>query len=413
MWIDDHEQRRTLAIVAIGPNASRFAARLCQVVARLYGGDPPIHAIGLHDSLATRSAAERELARVRGMKSRDFSLTGAQRRELRAHLHEGERAADEAALAILHHELVRRADERRRPLENILWIADSEYVSVCGDHIRRVRQILDNTSLTALCFLDHSVSPGDAMMQELKAWGGVDPKTGHQIAAATILASSQSSLAIGNLGRYQSDLLAWGLASMLFAPLQDTNNPPFSSVIKRLGGKGHTLAALAVDISATPPPRPQERRGWQLFSRRRLTPEDLASHLLERTQAVLESAALTTYGRLVYPERQAQAQVATSGWLHQTAIPGHRPGTIAYGPPYDQAVGRPVQITYLQPFRPQALRFERLASDVGSWVGNAYHLPSPSFLHSRKKIDLPQIAQIMQGKELCQVSVLFGVDDES
>ena len=37
MWFDDHEQRRTLAIVAIGPNASRFAARLCQVVARLYG----------------------------------------------------------------------------------------------------------------------------------------------------------------------------------------------------------------------------------------------------------------------------------------------------------------------------------------------------------------------------------------
>src|SRR5262245_16976381 len=148
MWFDDHEQRRTLAIVAIGPNASRFAARLCQVVAWLYDGDPPIDAVGLHDSLATRSVAERELAGVRGMRSRNFSLTGAQRHQLRSRLHEGERAADEAALAILHHELIRRAHRRHLPLEHVLWIADGEYVHACGEHIRRVRQILDSTTLT-------------------------------------------------------------------------------------------------------------------------------------------------------------------------------------------------------------------------------------------------------------------------
>ncbi len=410
MWFDDHEQRRTLAIVAIGPNASRFAARLCHAVARLYGGDPPIFAIGLHDSLATRSVAERDLARVRGLRSRSFSLTAAQRRQLRAHLHEGERAADEAALAILHHELIRRAHQRHLPLENVLWIADGEYVSVCGEHIRRVRQILDSTTLTTLCFLDHTAGAGDEVIQELKAWGDIDPKTGRQIAAATILASSLSSLATSNLGRYQNDLLAWGLASMLFAPLQDKNNPPFSSVVKRLAGNGHALAALALDASAAPPPKPRQRRWWQLFSRPRITAEDAAEHLLERTRVVLDGAPVTTYGTLYYPPVQAQAAVAAGAY--QAAGPGHRPGASAYDNTYEQAVGRPVQITYIQPFQPQELRFELLASDVGSRLGSAYHLPHPSFLHSRKKIDLPQITQVLQGKELCQVSVLFGVDDE-
>jgi hypothetical protein len=422
MWFDDLERRRTLAIVAIGPNASRFAARLCRVVARLYGGDPPIFAVGLHDSLATRSVAQRELRRVRGMGGRDFSLTGPQRRKLRAHLGEAERAADEAALAILHHELIRRAHGRRLPLENVLWIADGEYVGVCSEHIRRVRQVLDNTTLTALCFLDHTHEAGDGVVEAMKAWGEVDPKTGRPIAAATIVASSLSPLATGNMGRYQNDLLAWGLATMLFAPLQDKNNPPFGSIVKRLGGKGHSLMALAVDASALPPPRAPERRWWQLFRRPRLSTEQVGAHLLERTHILLDGAPATTYGTLFYPPVTARAAVPASHGAYSGAYssagappqrPGYGDGALAFAPPEEQAVGRPLQISYIQPFRPGDLRFERLASDVGSWVGSAYHLPHPSFLRSKKPIDLPRVAATMQGKALCQVSVLFAVDDPS
>ncbi len=413
MWFDDQEQRRTLAIVAIGPNASRFAANLCQVVARLYQGDPPIYAIGLHDSLATRSVAERNLMRVRGMRRRSFSLTGQQRRQLRTHLHDGERASDEAALAILHHELVRRVHKRHHPLENVLWIADGEYVSLCSDHIRRVRQILDNTTLTALCLLDHNSGPGDGVIEELKTWGAIDPKTGRQIAAATILSSPLSSLGTSSLGRYQNDLLAWGLASMLFAPLQDKNNPPFSSVVKRLGGRDHALAALAIDTSAAPPPRPQDHRWWQIFSRPRINSEDLTGHLRERTHVLFDGAPLTTYGTLVYPE-MAQVAVAARAYPASVSVRQSYYGaddSMSYLPAEEQAVGRPIQISYLQPFQPGDLRFERIASDVGSWIGSAYHLPHPSFLHSHDKIDLPQIADVMQGNELCQVSVLFGIDE--
>ncbi|HEV8193433.1 MAG TPA: hypothetical protein VGP82_18375 [Ktedonobacterales bacterium] len=411
MWFDDQEQRRTLAIVAIGPNASRFAARLCQVVAQLYGGDPPIYAIGLHDSLATRSVAERTLMRVRGMRRRSFSLTGQQRRQLRAHLHDGERASDEAALAIIHHELIRRVHQRRHPLENVLWIADGEYVSLCSDHIRRVRQVLDNTTLTAHCLLDHADEARAGVIEELKTWGDVDPKTGRQIAAATILSSPLSSLGTSALGRYQNDLLAWGLASLLFAPLQDKNNPPFSSIVKRLAGKGHVLAALAVETSAVPPPRPQARRWWQLFRRPRLSADDLAAHLAGRTRVVCDGAPVTTYGTLVYPE---MAHVAAPARAYPASVSGHPSyygDNAAYLPAEEQAVGRPIQISYIQPFQPGDLRFERLASDLGSWIGSAYHLPHPCLLHSRKKIDLPHIGDVMQGKALCQVSVLFGVDE--
>jgi hypothetical protein len=408
MWFDDQEQRQTLAIVAIGPNASRFAARLCQVVAELYGGDPPIYAIGLHDSLATRSVAERNLMQVRGMRRRSFSLTGEQRRHLRAHMHDGERASDEAALAIIHHELIRRVHQRRRPLENVLWIADGEYVSVCSDHIRRVRQVLDNTTLTALCLLDHGDEARGSVIEELKTWGSVDLKTGRQIAAATIISSPHSSLGSSALGRYQNDLVAWGLASMLFAPLQDKNNPPFSSVVKRISSQGHALAALAIDTSAVPEPQ-QPRQWWQLFGKPRLGAEELSAYLAERTRMLFNGAPVTTYGTLVYPEAAQvptpeQAAVASG----QQSYYGDR---ASYAPNAAQSVGRPVQISYIQPLQPGDIRFEWLASDLGSWIGSAYRLPYPSFLQSQAKIDLPQIADSLRGEELCQVCVLFGVDE--
>jgi hypothetical protein len=410
MWFDDQEQRRTLAIVAIGPNASRFAARLCQVVARLYGGDPPIYAIGLHDSLATRSVAENTLTRVPGMRGRSFSLSGQQRRQLRLHLHDGERASDEAALAIIHHELIRRVHERRHPLENVLWIADGEYVSLCSDHIRRVRQVLDNTTPTALCLLDHGEEASASVIEELKTWGDIDSKTGQQIAAATILSSTLSSLGTSALGRYQNDLLAWGLASLLFAPLQDKNNPPFSSIVKRVASHGHALAALAIDTTAVPQP-PQQGNGLLLlFGKPRLGAEELAAYLAERTRILFNGAPLTTYGALVYPEAAQVATPARAGVISgQQAYYGDR--AASYAPNAEQAVGRPVQISYIQPLQPGDIRFERLASDLGSWIGSAYHLPYPSFLQSQAEIDLPQVADVLQGEELCQVCVLFGVDE--
>jgi len=48
----------------------------------------------------------------------------------------------------------------------------------------RRRATLAGWVLTALCLLDHNSGPGDSVIEELKTWGAMDPKTGRQIAAA-------------------------------------------------------------------------------------------------------------------------------------------------------------------------------------------------------------------------------------
>ncbi|WIG60277.1 MAG: hypothetical protein OJF49_003025 [Ktedonobacterales bacterium] len=337
-----NKQGRSLAIIAVGHDSSRFAARLAQVIARLYKGDPPIFAIGLYDDKPTGVVAQRHLRRVRGMRARDFSLTSAERHALRKHMGTSEEKAREGAPAVLSAKLVHRVLDEQHTLENILWIVDQPFIEACTPQIRELRHDLDGPTVTAVCLLNQPGASHDAILQHLYAWNATDPLSGRAGIATTILVDSRSPLATNGKGQYQDDMLAWGLASMLFAPLQGERNPPFSVVAQSF--KDYPLTALALDISyalEAPPRRGLSGMLDSLFPFRRLRSDKVAADFRTRIQQMLSGAPATTYGTLFVPSVTPPAPDPSGGSYPSSGAPYGTPPTTWDYDPHGYAAAQP------------------------------------------------------------------------
>jgi hypothetical protein len=265
----------------------------------------------------------------------------------------------------------------QQPLEHLIWIVDAERIDVCVEPLRSLKRLMPRTLITVVCFLPQLIRDA-APLDTLAQLQTRDTALGQPVLGTAILIDRQSPLVREIGASYQDALLARSLATMLFAPLAHSKNPPFSKVMASLHEAGYPFAAIALDSGGVNILEPAK---WT----RRVTAQ------LTGAPAPVNVEYQHARWRLV--------QVIDALFSGQAAGTLHTPLERAQ---------HPVHVAALVPYDRRDKRFEDLAADLSRWLSHVYGVASPTIAQG-PGVDISGVRPDRRGDLYFQVSALYGV----
>ncbi len=345
-----------LSIVGYGNTSSDFMAQLCADVTQLYTRSSLIAAGAYADDYHTVDDVRRRLNRL-GVNN--IGTVG----------HEG------APLQTLRNNLIRIYHKHGDAQTTLLWIVDGEKLSECLGVFEDLRRTLPKITISVVCFLPQTIRD-QQLYHELARLASPEQHGGNPPVTLTVLIDRRSPLyrSLGDL--HHDNALARGLAGMTLAPIHDTSNQSFLTIIQNLNTAGYHFAALSVDSTGLVAARAQRGPGsrgmregpgdvlWQ----------DALTRAQDLTQAVIETGTGASMARRLDLSRV------------------------------------PVYVNYLAPIPVRSHQYRQFRSRMSSWLAERYHIEGLSIVQG-SGVDLSDRHPEKQGDRHAQVCLLYGVPD--